>query len=145
VTVLSGAASYSATLAAMQGYAGAAIRMFAPGNMEGGTVSPINASTFSQLRIHLASTTDGTLTLKLQPSPVAADGCAPTAQALVSASLSEFVINLDDATFSLPSYCGASSMTLQQRLAGLYAIDVINDASTVGVHDVVVGSISLVP
>jgi hypothetical protein len=76
---------------------------------------------------------------------VAADGCAPTAQALVSATVAEFVINLDDATFALPSYCAASGMTLAQRLAGLYAIDIINAASTAGVHDVVVGSMSLVP
>ena len=50
-----------------------------------------------------------------------------------------------DATFAVPSYCTASSTTLHQMLAGLYAVDVINDAAGAGNHDVVVGSLSLVP
>jgi hypothetical protein len=104
----------------------------------------LNASSYSALRIHLASTTDATLTIKLQPSPVAADGCVPTATALVSATLSEFVINLDDASFPVPGYC-TSAITLAQAKAGLYAVDVINGASNAGNHDVVVGSVSLVP
>ena len=145
VTYASGAETFSATLAAAQAYAGAALRLYAPGNTDGGTAAPLDASGYSQLRIHLASTTDGTLTIKLQPAPVAADGCVPTAQAVVSAALSEFVIDLDDASFALPSYCAASAATLQQRLTGLYAIDVINDAAGAGAHDAVVGSISLVP
>jgi hypothetical protein len=122
-----------------------ALRLYAPGNTTTGTATPLDASGFSKLRIHLASTTDATLTIKLQPAPVAADGCAPSTQALVSATVSEFVIDLNDATFALPSYCAASATTLQQRLAGLYAVDVINDATGAGAHDLVVGSISLVP
>jgi hypothetical protein len=145
VDYASGTETFSATLAADQSYAGAALRIYAPGNTTTGAAAPLDASGFSQLRIHLASTTDGTLTIKLQPSPVAADGCVPTAQALVSATVSEFVIDLDDASFALPSYCAASPTTLSQRLAGLYAIDVINAAATAGAHDVVVGSVSLVP
>jgi len=73
------------------------------------------------------------------------DGCVPTAQAVVSATSSEFVIDLNDATFSVPSYCAAPSMTLHQMRAGLYAIDVINDAAGAGNHDVVAGSVSLIP
>jgi hypothetical protein len=145
VTYASGTDTFAATLAADQSYAGAALRIYAPGNTTTGTAAPLDASGFAQLRIHLASTTDAALTIKLQPSPVAADGCVPTAQALVSATVSEFVIDLDDASFALPSYCAASSTTLSQRLAGLYAIDVINAAATAGAHDVVVGSVSLVP
>lgn len=148
ITYAAGAETFSATLAHDQGdagYAGTALRLYAPGNTSGGAAVPLNASGFSKLRIHLASTTDGTLSIKLQPSPVAADGCAPTAQAVVSATLSEFVIDLTDATFALPGYCTASTTTLQQRLSGLYAIDIINDAKSAGSHDVVVGSVSLVP
>lgn len=145
VAYASGTETFSATLAAPQSFAGAALRLYAPGNTASGTAAPIDASGFSKLRIHLASTTDATLTIKLQPAPVAADGCAPTAQALVSASVSEFVIDLNDATFTLPSYCAASATTLHQRLAGLYAVDVINDATGAGAHDLVVGAISLVP
>jgi hypothetical protein len=145
VAYASGAETFSAALASAQSYAGAALRFYAPGNTAGGTAAPMDAASFPQLRIHLASSTDGTLTIKLQPSPVAADGCVPTAQALVSATLSEFVIDLNDATFAVPSYCPASTTTLQQWLTGLYAIDVINDAATAGNHDVVVGGISLVP
>ena len=63
----------------------------------------------------------------------------------MSTTLSEFVIDLNDATFALPGYCVASATTLHQRLAGLYAIDVINDAKSAGSHDVVVGSVSLIP
>jgi len=142
------AETFSTTLAhdqGDQGYAGAALRLYAPGNISGGTAAPLDASGFSKLRIHLASTTDGTLTIKLQPSPVAPDGCAPAMQAVVSATLSEFVIDLNDAAFALPGYCTPSSATLHQRLAGLYAIDVINDAKSAGSHDVVVGSVSLIP
>ena len=144
VTYASGADSFAATLASAQGFAGAALRLYAPGNPAGGTATPLNASAYSALRIHLASTTDGTLTIKLQPSPVAADGCTPTATAVVSSTLSEFVIDLNDASFPMPSYCTSSTTTLQQVLSGLYAVDVINGASTAGAHDVVVGSVSLV-
>jgi hypothetical protein len=145
VTYASGAVSFGASLAADQSYAGAALRLYAPGNTAGGTAAPINATSYSALRIHLASTTDGTLTIKLQPSPVAPDGCTPTATAVVSATLSEFVIDLNDASFPLPSYCTASTTTLHQVLSGLYAVDVINGAANAGTHDVVVGSVSLVP
>ena len=145
VTYAGGAETFSAALAAAQAYAGAALRLYAPGNTTAGTAAPLDASAFMHLRIHLASTTDGTLTLKLQPSPVAPDGCVPTAQAVVSATLSEFVIDLDDASFALPSYCAPSPTTLHQMLTGLYAVDVINDAAGTGTHDVVVGSVSLVP
>jgi hypothetical protein len=145
VAYATGTEAFSASLSADQSFAGAALRLYAPLNTASGAAAPMDASTFRQLRLHLASTTDGTLTIKLQPSPVAADGCAPTAQALVTSTLSEFVINLDAASFPLPSYCAPSSMTLQQMLAGLYAIDVVNGAANTGNHDVVVGSISLVP
>jgi hypothetical protein len=144
VTYASGAETFSATLAATQAYAGAALRLYAPGNTATGAATPLDASAYKQLRLHLASTTDGTLTIKLQPSPVAPDGCVPTTQAVVTPTLSEFVINLDSATFALPSYCAASTTTLQQMLAGLYTIDVVNDAAGAGAHDLVVGSISLV-
>jgi hypothetical protein len=145
VTYASGAETFSASLAALQGYAGAALRLYAPGNTAGGAATPLNVSAYTQLRLHLASTTDGTLTIKLQPSPFAPDGCVPTAQAAVTSTLSEFVINLDAASFALPSYCNGSGTTLQQLLAGLYTIDVINDAVNAGPHDLVVGSASLVP
>ena len=144
VNYAAGAETFSATLAAKQDYAGAALRLYAPGNTAAGAAAPLDASAYKQLRLHLASTTDATLTIKLQPSPVAPDGCAPMAQAVVTPTLSEFVINLDGASFALPSYCPASTTTLQQMLAGLYAIDIINDASGAGAHDLVVGSISLV-
>jgi len=121
------------------------LRLYAPGSTSGGTPVPMDASGFSKLRIHLASTTDGTLTIKLQPSPVAPDGCAPMVQTVVSGTLSEFVIDLTDATFALPGYCTASTTTLHQRLTGLYAVDVINDAKSAGSHDVTVGSVSLIP
>jgi hypothetical protein len=144
VNYAAGAETFSATLAADQGFAGAALRMYAPGNTAAGAAAPFDASRYKQLRLHLASTTEGTLTIKLQPSPVAPDGCVPTTQAVVTPTLSEFVINLDATSFALPSYCPASTTTLQQMLAGLYAIDVINDAVGAGAHDLVVGSISLV-
>jgi len=145
VTYASGTETFSASLAATQGFAGAALRLYAPGNTAGGTAAPMNASLYTQLRLHLASTTDGTLTIKLQPSPVAPDGCVPTAQAVVTSTLSEFAINLDATSFAVPSYCNGSGTTLQQALAGLYTIDVINDAVSAGAHDLVVGSASLVP
>jgi hypothetical protein len=145
VTYASSTLTYSASLAHDQGFAGVALRLYAPGNDGTGAATPMDASGFAHLRIHLASTTDGTLAIKLQPSPVAADGCTPTARAVVSATTTEFVIDLDDASFSLPNYCTPSSTTLHQMLAGLYAIDVINDAVNAGPHDLVVGTISLVP
>jgi hypothetical protein len=145
VAYAGGTETFSATLAAAQAYAGAALRLYAPGNTTTGAAAPLDASASTQLRIHLASTTDGTLTIKLQPAPVAPDGCVPTAQAVVSGTLSEFVIDLDDASFAVPSYCAAPPTTLRQMLAGLYAIDVINDAAGAGTHDVVVGGVSLVP
>jgi hypothetical protein len=64
---------------------------------------------------------------------------------VIGPTTAEFVIDLDDASFALPSYCTPSATTLLQMLKSLYAIDVINDATSAGAHDVVVGTISLVP
>jgi len=145
VTYASSMLTFGASLAHDQGYAGVALRLYAPGNTDTSAAAPLDASGFTRLRIHLASTTDGTLAIKLQPSPVAADGCTPTARAVIGPTTAEFVIDLDDASFALPSYCTPSATTLLQMLKSLYAIDVINDATSAGAHDVVVGTISLVP
>lgn len=132
------AVSYSASLASAQGYAGAALRLYAPNN------TAFNASAYSQLRIQLRSSTDALLLVKLQPSPVSPDGCTATAEAVVSSTLSELVIDLNSASFPLPGHC-TTGTTLNTVRAGLLAVDVINTASTAGAHDLSVGSISLVP
>lgn len=132
------AVSYSATLASAQAYAGAALRFNAPHN------TAFNASAYSKLKIQLRSSTDALLLVKLQPNPVSPDGCTATAQAVVSATLGEIVIDLDSTSFPLPGHC-ATGTTLNAVRAGLLAVDVINTASTAGAHDLTVGSISLVP
>jgi hypothetical protein len=132
------AVSYSAALSSAQGFAGAALRLYAPNN------TAFNASAYSRLRIQLRSSTDALLWVKLQPSPISGDGCTATAQAVVSATLGEVVIDLDSAHFPLPAHC-ATGTTLNTVRAGLLAVDVINPAATAGTHDLAVGAISLVP
>lgn len=142
VSFAAGAASLTTSLTAAQAYAGAALRLHAPNNTGVAPVTPFNASSYGKLRIQLKSTTDATLTLKLQPSPVAADGCTATAQAIVSATQTELVINLDATTFPLPDYCNGAGSALATVKAGLFAVDVINSATTAGTHDLTVGRVA---
>ncbi len=137
-TFASGVVSYSATLGSAQAYAGTAVRFQAPNN------TAINASAYRQIKIQLRSGTDALLLVKLQPSPVSGDGCTATAEAMVGATLSELVIDLNTASFPLPAHCTTGTAVSAVR-AGLFAVDVINAASTAGNHDLGVGSISLVP
>ena len=134
----SGAVSYSAALASAQAYAGTALRFQAPNN------TAVNATAYRQLRIQLQSGTDALLLVKLQPTPVSPDGCTATAEAVVGATLTELVIDLNTTSFPLPAHC-ATGTAVSAVQAGLFAVDVINAASTAGNHDLSVGSISLVP
>lgn len=132
------AVSFGASLSSAQSFAGAAVRLYAPQN------TAFNASAYARMRIQLRSSTDALLWVKLQPNPISADGCTATAQAVVSATLSDIVIDLDSAHFPLPGHCSAGTLLNAVR-AGLLAVDVINPATTAGSHDLTVGSISLVP
>lgn len=138
-----GEVSFGTTLAGAQAYAGAAVRLYAPGNTGASPVTAFDASSFSRLKIKLRSSTDAVLVIKLQPSPVAADGCTATAQALVNSSTAELVIDLDDASFPLPDYCNGTGSKVGAVKAGLYAIDVINAATSAGTHDLSVGTVKL--
>lgn len=132
------AVSFGATLASAQGYAGAALRLYAPNN------TAFNASSYSRMRIQLRSSTDALLLIKLQPTPISPDGCTATAEAVVSSTMSELVIDLNSTRFPLPGHCGSGTVLNTVR-AGLLAVDVVNAASTAGAHDLAVGSISLEP
>lgn len=138
-----GAVSYGATLTGAQAFAGVALRAYAPGNTGAAPVAPFNASTYTQLKIQLRSSTDAVLTVKLQPSPVAADGCTATAQAVVNATLTELTIDLDDASFPLPAYCNGSGTAVGAVKSGLFAVDVINPATNAGAHDLAIGTVKL--
>jgi hypothetical protein len=143
LTYDSGAVGYSVTLAAAQAYAGAAIRYYAPGNTGSAPRTTFDASGFSKLKISLASTTDATLTIKLQPNPLSGDGCTATATALVTGTMAELVIDLDDESFPLPGHCSAGT-ALDAVKTGLYAIDVINGATTAGQHALQVAGVTFV-
>lgn len=132
------AVSYSATLASAQGYAGAALRLYAPHN------TAFDASGYARMRIQLRSSTDALLLIKLQPLPISADGCTATAEAVVDSTLSELVIDLNSTRFPLPGFC-ARGTSLSAVRAGLLAVDVVNPAATAGAHDLAVGSISFEP
>ena len=80
VTYASSEVDFSASLSGNQAYAGTAIRVYAPGNTGAAPVAVFNASAFTKLKIQLKSSSDGVLSIKLQPSPVAGDGCTATAQ-----------------------------------------------------------------
>lgn len=140
-----GEASFSATLSGSQAYAGAAIRLYAPGNTGAAPVTAFNAAAFTKLKIQLKSSSDGVLSIKLQPSPVAGDGCTATAQAIVNSSLSELVIDLSDAMFPLPDYCNGIGSKVGTVKGGLFAVDVINAATTTGAHNLSVGTVKLAP
>lgn len=135
--------SFDATLAANQDYAGTAIRFFAPGNTGDAPQKTFDGTSFSKIKIQLASTTDATLKIKLQPNPISTDGCTATATAIVDATAKELTIDLNDTSFPLPSYCSAGTAVNAVK-AGLYAIDFVNDASAAGKHDVIVGTVKLV-
>jgi len=145
VAYAAGEVDFSATLSASQAYAGTAIRAYAPGNTGAAPVAAFNASGFTKLKIQLKSTSDGVLSIKLQPSPVAGDGCTATAQAIVNSTLSELVIDLNDTMFPLPDYCNGTGSKVGTLKAGLYAIDVMNAATGAGSHDLGVGSVKLAP
>jgi hypothetical protein len=136
-----GAVSHGAALAAAQAFAGVALRVHAPGNTGAAPVTAFDASAFTQLKIQLSSSTDAVLSLKLQPAPVSADGCTATAQAVVSATLTELTIDLDDASFTLPDYCNGTGTALAAVKGGIFAIDVINPAANAGAHDLAVGPV----
>jgi len=139
----SGLVSFSTTLSGAQAYAGAAIRLYSPSNSGGSPVTNFDAGSFTKLKIQLRSSTDAVLTIKLQPSPVSADGCTATAQAVVNSTTSELVIDLNDASFPLPDYCNGTGTKVGTVKAGLYAIDVVNSATTAGTHDLSVGTVKL--
>ena len=143
VSFAAGTATLATSLTGAQSFAGAALRLHAPNNTGSAPVTPFNASAYGKLHLQLKSTTDATLTIKLQPNPVAADGCTATAQALVSATQAELVIDLDSTSFPLPDYCNGAGTALAAVKAGLFAVDVINSATTAGAHDLSVGRVSL--
>lgn len=145
VTYASGVATFGATLTGNQAFAGAAIRVYAPGNTGVAPISAFNASSFTKLKIQLKSATDGLLSIKLQPSPVAADGCTATADAIVDSTMNEVVIDLTEAMFPLPGYCNGNGSKVGTVKAGLFAVDVINGATTAGSHSLSVGSVKLAP
>lgn len=130
------AVSYSASLASSQGFAGVALRASAPND------AAFNASSYNKIKIQLRSATDGALVVKLQPNPVSGDGCVPAANAIVSATMQELVIDLDSASFALPGHCG-SGPSLAAVKAGLYAVDVINESTSAGNHALGLGAIKL--
>lgn len=138
-----GAVNYSATLAGTQAYAGVAVRYYAPANTGSAPVTAFNASAFTQLKIQVRSSSDALLLIKLHPSTLAADGCTATASAVVSATLSEIVIDLNAASFPLPAYCNGSGSAIAAVKAGLYAVDVINTAVNAGTHQVGLGTVKL--
>ena len=145
ISYASGVVGFSATLAGPQAFAGAAIRVYAPGDTGAAPITPFNASGFTKLKIQLKSVSDGLLSIKLQPSPLAGDGCTATAAAIVDSTMSELVIDLTEAMFPLPSYCNGVGSKLGSVKAGLYAIDVINGATVAGSHDLSVGTVKLAP
>jgi hypothetical protein len=132
-------------LTGAQAYAGTAVRLYAPGNTGAAPVSAFNAASATQLKIQLRSSTDALLTIKLQPSPVAADGCTATATAIVNSSTAELTIDLNDTSFPLPDYCNGTGSKVSSLKAGLYAVDVINAATSAGAHDLSVGTVKLAP
>jgi hypothetical protein len=144
-TYTTGEVGFSATLSGSQAYAGAAIRLYAPGNTGAAPVTAFNAAGFTKLKIQLKSSSDGLLSIKLQPSPVAGDGCTATAQAIVNSSLSELVIDLNDTMFPLPDYCNGIGSKVGTLKAGLFAVDVINSATGTGSHNLSVGTVKLAP
>ena len=142
LTFDAGAISYSATLTGVQGWAGTAVRYYAPNNTGSAPATAFDASSFTKLKIQLKSTTDALLQIKLQPSPVAADGCTATASAVVSSTLTELVIDLNEASFPLPGHCAAGTAIAAVK-AGLYAVDVVNVGVSAGTHDLTVGTVKL--
>jgi hypothetical protein len=133
----------SAALAAAQSFAGVALRVYAPGNTGAAPQTPFDASAQTHLKIQLKSGTDALLQVKLQPSPVVADGCTATADVVVDDTLEEVVIALDDISFPLPGYCNDTGSKVGTVKATLYAIDVINPALGAGTHSVTIGAVKL--
>lgn len=114
------------------------VRYHAPGQVPGGPRSTFDASSFQQLRIQLASTTDAVLAIRLVPESVD-ERCAATASVLVDAHSTELELDLNASTFSLSEHCapGTDVATLK---AALLAIDIVNPATAAGAHDFRVGA-----
>lgn len=144
-TFASAAVTNTHTLGGTLGFAGVAVRLYGPTNIQNATATPLDASSFSKLKIKLASSTDATLSIKLQPNPINSSGCVPVAVANVNATTTELVINLDSTTFQVPAWCSSGITTFAAAKSALYAIDVVNESTAVGAHDVTVGSTKLAP
>ncbi len=144
-----GSATLTGTLSGTNSFAGFGIRLAAAGNTDPTVSDPalrrtLNAAASTKLYLTLASKTDSKLIVRLQPATLPSSGCAVQALVPVTATPSEYVLNLDTKTFALPSWCDpAKDLSLAQTLPALFAVDVINDTNVAGQHDLTVGNISI--
>lgn len=143
---VAGSVTLVGTLSDTNSYAGIAARIQAAGNLNPDAVAAdrktIDASTRQKLVLTLSSSTDTALQVRLQPKAAPESGCAVQADITVSATPTEYVLNLNTDTFKLPSWCASTDgESLAATLAGLFAVDVINPAAQAGKHDIRVGAI----
>lgn len=146
----SGVVTYSEVLSGDPTYAGIAVRLSAPGNATSAGTTTYNAANYANLKIKLTTTNtaDTVIKVMLQPYPVDSSGCAYTGSIIVTpgTTLQEYTLPLTTASFTFPNTGACASVTppsLASVAAGLYAIDVRNEANSNGSHDVKLAYIKL--
>lgn len=147
----SGVVTYGHTLGGSQGWAGTALRFFAPGNADATGTTPFNASSYSNLKIKMATTNaaDTSIVVMLHPFTAAgafdANGCAYKATLTLTAptTSTEYSIALNNTAFTYTTggSCAATAPAFSGIAGNLYGIDVRNEGNADGTHDLKVESI----
>lgn len=106
----------------------------------------------TKVQFSLASTgTNKTLKFKIKAVGAQANGCVPVANVTVTATQTNYELDLTDANFKLPDFCGGPTATnpaLAATLANVGALEVSDEAfptsgtATVGIH---LGSVAFAP
>lgn len=161
--VTGGVARYGHTIGGNQGWAGAALRFFAPGNADDSGTSTFNASSKTTLKIKMSTTTSADTSMIVMLHPFNADntftppdsdtkpdfdgnGCAYKATLTLTAPTTSTEYSIPLSSFAYPvknipnngdnANCAATAPALSSTTGNLYGIDVRNEAKTDGTHDV---------
>lgn len=142
----SGVVTYSEVLSGSPSYAGIGMQIFAPGNATDTGGITFDATSYSSLKIKLATSNPGDAVIKvmLNPSPINPDGCAFTGLINATQTMTEYVLPLTVASFPFSArseyHCDATTLptlpTFASVKAGLYNVEFRNLANANGAHDI---------
>lgn len=147
VSTTAGIATVSHTVGNSAGWAGVALRAYAPGNASAAGTTPFNASSKTALKIKMATTNtaDTSIIVMLHPYTAAgafdANGCAYKATFTLTAPVTtsqeySIALNTTNFTYTTGGSCAATAPAFSSITGNLYGIDVRNEGHADGTHDV---------